>query len=258
MPATRQEAPDVSRLYDWLTRLGDDGQLQDSAHPGHSQPPDRVLARTLIDLEPGLPARMRLRRSFVATAVRRAAEAGCARVIDVGGGYPGEPPVHAAAREVIPQAQAVYVSADVRAMAVTRSRFRDDPQVEVTDADPADPGIAARLAAFPPPVVILRRIHLYSPAGARALVKAWADPMPAGTRLVTYAPCHVDLELAAKAGAAGGLTYWNYHLGDLEEVLSGLELEWPGVSSADAWLHGMSWVPDLPVYDLAVVAVVRR
>jgi hypothetical protein len=73
---------------------------------------DRAEAARLAGLYPPLPALARENRAFLLQAAGWAARHGVGQFIDLGAGLPAFPPVHQAARAVLPAARVAYVDID--------------------------------------------------------------------------------------------------------------------------------------------------
>ena len=80
--------------------------------------------------------------------------------------------------------------------------------------------------------------------------------MAPGSRLIIAAPRYLDEDTLAKVREISGTRFSNFTPEEFGGLARGLDLEWPGVSSAAAWLRGVPWLPRTGVaYDLVAVAV---
>jgi hypothetical protein len=92
--------PNIARVYDFWLGGKDNFAV------------DRELARTMTEVNPGIPVMTRANRAFITAAVGKAVRAGVGQFLDLGAGLPTHPAVHEAARAVNPDASVVYVDND--------------------------------------------------------------------------------------------------------------------------------------------------
>jgi O-methyltransferase involved in polyketide biosynthesis len=247
--------PGLPRLYDFL--LGGKDNFG----------PDRELARKLTEIDPGLPARAALNRQFLSCAVKRAAEDGVGQFADLGCGYPCQywPPLHDAAREVIPGARFLYTDRDPVAVSHVRALQATGPGLAAVRADLADPaavlgdGEAAGVIDLAQPMgVILGSVAPYLPPDVfRAAVEAWKGLAAPGSWLILSVPVYDDLQLAAKLGeACEPHQFWAHTPDMIRSYFGGLDAVHPGVCEARRWMARISAPPaPQPAYILAGAGV---
>ncbi|WP_031055995.1 SAM-dependent methyltransferase [Streptomyces ochraceiscleroticus] len=187
-PGTDLDRPNAARIYDYF--LGG----------SHNFPADREMARQAISLWPDLPMIMRSNRAFLRRAVQYLAGEGITRFLDLGSGIPTFGAVHEIAQEVHPETRVVYVDMDPVAVAHSRLLVRDDPHVEVVEADVRDPyGLLAQAPVAellhpgePVAVLLVAVLHFVSDeADPPGIVAALRDALPPGSAL---ALSHASLE----------------------------------------------------------------
>ncbi len=100
---------------------------------------DRAEAERLLAIYPPLRDLVRENRAFVTQAVSWAARQGIGRFIDLGAGLPASPPVHQAARAVLPAARVAYVDIDPVVLSHARALLTSDDGVTAVAADLRDP-----------------------------------------------------------------------------------------------------------------------
>jgi SAM-dependent methyltransferase len=185
---TDLDKPNAARVYDYY--LGG----------SHNFAVDREMARKAMALWPDLPKIMRANRAFLRRAVQYVAEQGVDRFLDIGSGIPTFGAVHEIAREVVPDAQVVYVDRDPVAVAHSRLLLRDDPLSEVVEADMrntsdllAQPAVAKLLEPGEPVAVLLVAVlHFISDSeDPEGIVRQLHDAIPPGSILVLS---HAGLE----------------------------------------------------------------
>lgn len=254
MPVPGSGEPDPARVYDYLVK-GDE-------QPGYSLPADRRLARALTAADPGLPERLRTRLRFTAAAVRQLAASGVTAILDIGGGYPGRPAGCEEARKAAPAVTCACVGDDVGVLGAARAAFAGDAGVAVVGADPrdpaaalGDPAMARVLAPGQPAAVVLRRLHQLDPAEAAELAAAWMKPMAPGSALILACPCYRDPDALKRAQDTSLVPFRSYSPAEFAALFAGLDLAWPGISSASAWLRGVPWIPGYGTFDLAAAGV---
>jgi hypothetical protein len=118
----------VARVYDYW--LGG----------SHNFRPDQDLARSIVAVEPNIPAMARANRAFLGRAVRFLAAAGIRQFLDIGSGIPTEGNVHEIAQRADPGARVVYDDIDPVAVAHSKAILAGNPGAAVIQADLRDPG----------------------------------------------------------------------------------------------------------------------
>jgi hypothetical protein len=217
---------------------------------------DREAAQTLQRIVPESRDAMRLNRAFLARAVRRAAEAGISRFLDVGTGIPAPGHTHEVAAGIRPDARVVFVDRDP--LVVTHARalvaHPGEPATAVVQADLSDPDAilaAAPVAALvgegePVALVLGAVLHFVDEADdPRGAVRRLLEPLPPGSRLIISHVCHVSQWVdAADHARADQVTALYRETADqltprsserIESFFSGLELLPPGLVPCAAW-----------------------
>jgi S-adenosyl methyltransferase len=224
--------PNMARIYNYL--LG--GKDHFAA--------DRAEAQRLIELYPPLPALARENRAFLLKAARWAARQGIGQFIDLGAGLPASPPVHQAARAVLPAAQVAYVDTDPVVLTHARALLATGDGVTAVDADLRDPAavlghqdLRAVINPGRPICVILGAVvHFLDPHAARAVTAGYAALMAPGSCLVLSCARFEDEDLAKQLVAEyTAATWYNHTPADIAEFFDGLELAGPGVTEARTW-----------------------
>ncbi|GAA2238835.1 SAM-dependent methyltransferase [Kitasatospora cystarginea] len=178
---TDLDKPNAARVYDYY--LGG----------SHNFEADREMARKAIELWPDLPAIMRSNRAFLRRAVRRVAERGITRFLDIGSGIPTFGAVHEVARGIRPESRVVYVDRDPVAVAHSRLLLKDDPLSQVVEADLRSvedllsrPEVTELLDEGRPVAVLLVAVlHFITDEDDPArLVSVLRDALPPGSALV--------------------------------------------------------------------------
>ena len=167
--------PNMARVYDYW--LG--GKDHYAA--------DRAEAERLLAIYPPLRDLVRENRAFVTQAITWAARQRIGQFIDLGAGLPASPPVHRAARAVLPSARVAYVDIDPVVLSHARALLTSDDGVTAVAADLRDP---AAVLAHPE-------------------LRAVIDPArPAG--IILGAVLHFALRDSRRPGlaAASGQTRW--------------------------------------------------
>jgi hypothetical protein len=125
-PAADATIPSSARIYNYW--LGGDDHFS----------VDREVADTFMAAWPTVQASARVTRGFVQRATRFMAEAGVRQFVDIGCGIPITPNVHDIAREIHPDARAVYADNDPIVLAKGQA-LRDEPGVITIYGDLRDP-----------------------------------------------------------------------------------------------------------------------
>ena len=244
----------VARVYDHL--LGGKDALA----------ADRDLAGRLLKIYPPLRDMARENRAFVAEAAAWAAGQGISQFIDLGAGLPARPPVHQAARQVIPAARVAYVDIDpvvlshARALLATGDGITAvaadlrDPQAVFADRDLREVIDPARPMCF----ILGAVLHFADPGTARTVTAGYARLMAPGSCLVISVASFDDQALAEQLAQEYTAAAWHNHTAaDVASFFAGLDMAGPGVGEAHTW---RPWQPE-PVFrrrDGHVLAGVAR
>ena len=205
---------------------------------------DRAEAQRLVELYPPLPALARQNRAFLIKAAGWAARQGIGQFIDLGAGLPASPPVHQAARAVLPAARVAYVDIDPVVLSHAAALLATDDGVAAVDADLRDPAavlghqdLRAVINPGRPVCVILGAVlHFLGPQAARAVTAGYASLMAPGSCLVLSCARFEDEELAKQlAEEYTAATWYNHSPADIAGFFGGLELAGSGVTEARNW-----------------------
>jgi hypothetical protein len=225
-------APNMARIYNYW--LG--GKDHFAA--------DRAEAQRLVALYPPLPALARENRAFLLKAAGWVARQGIGQFIDLGAGLPACPPVHQAARAVLPAARVAYVDIDPVVLSHARALLATGDGVAAVDADLRDPAavlgntdLRAVINPGRPVCVILGAVlHFLDPQAARAVTAGYASLIAPGSCLVLSCARFADEELAKQlAEEYTAATWYNHSRADIVEFFGGLELAGTGVTEARTW-----------------------
>jgi S-adenosyl methyltransferase len=244
VPVNRAD-PTVHGVYDYM--LG-------GAEHRHA---DRELGDAITREFPSVPAHVRAAREFHLRAARRAAEQGISRFIAAGiaSWKPGTRNVHDAAREAVPEAEAVYVYRGTEAHAWARVllprpgarsvRGAVERPGELLSAGP----VAAMLAGGRPVHLALGMTLHFAPAGeAREQLAVYAGALPPGSEVA------LSVALADHSPRADRLLgmftpakVYRHTAGDVAGWLeaAGLRAEPPGVCDVRLLLRCDRW-PEVP------------
>ncbi len=205
---------------------------------------DRAEAQRLIELYPPLPALARENRAFLLKAARWAAQQGIGQFIDLGAGLPASPPVHQAARSVLPAARVAYVDTDPVVLTHARALLATGDGVAAVDADLRDPAavlghqdLRAVINPGRPVCVILGAVvHFFDPQAARAVTARYASLLVPGSCLVISCARFEDEQLAGQlAEEYTAATWYNHTPAGIAGFFGGLELAGHGVTEARTW-----------------------
>lgn len=169
----------IARVYDVF--------LDGKAH----YPVDVDKAAEIEAWMPGVRELVRANREFVGYAVQSLAEQGHRQFLDVGSGLPTADNTHELARQVAPDAVAVYVDNDPEVVAHGCDLLSCEEGAAVITGDAGHPGdVLCRVLAlglFDPsaPVVLLMTCVLhFLPGDLGPLLDEWYELLPAGSALV--------------------------------------------------------------------------
>ncbi len=230
--------PNMARVYDYW--LG--GKDHYAA--------DRAEAERLLAIYPPLRDLVRENRAFVTQAVSWAARQGIGQFVDLGAGLPASPPVHQAARAVLPAARVAYVDIDPVVLSHARALLTSDDGVTAVAADLRDP--AAVLAhpelravidpARPVCIVLGAILHFLDADAARAVTAGYARLMAPGSCLIISVARYDDEMLGKRLSAEYTAATWHNHSpADVVSFFAELELVGPGVTEAQTW---RAWMPE--------------
>ncbi|WP_370114463.1 SAM-dependent methyltransferase [Streptacidiphilus sp. MAP12-33] len=217
---------------------------------------DREAAHTLQRLIPESRDAMRLNRAFLTRAVRRAAEAGVSRFLDIGTGIPAPGNTHEIAVQSRPDARVVYVDRDPLVVTHARALVAHPgmPATAVLQADLRDP--EALLAAAPvanllgdgePVALVLGAVlHFVDDADEpHAAVRRLLEPLAPGSMLIVSHVCHISqwVDTADQARADQVTALYRETVDRLtprraeriEAFFAGLDLLPPGLVPCAAW-----------------------
>ncbi len=236
MPAMRSaldtSVPNMARIYNYW--LG--GKDHFAA--------DRAQAQRLVALYPPLPALARENRAFLIKAAGWAAQQGIGQFLDLGAGLPAFPPVHQAARAVLPAARVSYVDLDPVVLTHARALLATGDGVAAVDADLRDPAavldhqdLRAVISPGRPVCVILGAVlHFLDPQAARAVTAGYASLLAPGSCLVISCARFEDEQLARQlAEQYTTATWYNHSPAGIAGFFGGLELAGPGITEARTW-----------------------
>jgi hypothetical protein len=244
--------PNIARVYDyWL------GGKDNFAA-------DRELARTMTEVNPGIPAMARANREFITTVVRKAAEAGVGQFLDLGAGLPTHPAVHDAACAVNPHARVVYVDNDPVVVSHASALLATAPGIYVAEADITEPGevvdhptVRAAIDWAEPACVILAAVlHFRDTATARRLVAGYADAVCGGSWLAVSVFGGHDENMEVRSRTTyNAATFWVHGTADVARWLDELQIVPPGICEARRWRSGVGGVPSRGGWVLSALAV---
>lgn len=252
MAALDMTRPSIARVYDFWLGGKDNFAV------------DRELARTMTEVNPGIPGMARANRTFITAAVRKAAQAGIGQFLDLGAGLPTHPAVHEAARSVNPDTSVVYVDNDPVVVSHATALLATAPGIGAAQADltkPAEvlahPAVQAAIDWTRPVCVILAAIlHFRDSVEAARLVTAYADAACAGSWLAVSVFSGRDDVMESKSRAAyTAANFWVHGISDLAKWLNGLEVVPPGICEASRWMSGEGGIPDRGGWVLSALAV---
>lgn len=252
MAALDMTRPNIARVYDFWLGGKDNFAV------------DRELARTMTEVNPGIPVMARANRAFITAAVGKAARAGVGQFLDLGAGLPTHPAVHEAARTVDPGASVVYVDNDPVVISHAGALLATAPGIDSAQADitrPAEvlahPAVQAAIDWTRPVCVVLAAIlHFRDSVEAARLVTAYADAACAGSWLAVSVFSGRDDAMESKSRAAyTAANFWVHGTSDLAKWLNGLDVVAPGICEASRWMSGEGGIPDHGGWVLCALAV---
>ena len=150
-----------------------------------------------------------------------AARQGIGQFIDLGAGLPASPPVHQAARAVLPAARVAYVDIDPVVLSHAVALLATNDGVAAVDADLRDPAavlgnqdLRAVINPDRPVCVILGAIvHFLDPQAARAVTAGYTSLLAPGSCLVLSCARFEDEQLAKQlAEEYTAATWYNHYL----------------------------------------------
>jgi len=213
---------------------------------------DREAAERVLAATPGLRARVRANRAFLARVVRYlAAEAGIRQFLDVGTGIPSANNTHEVAQRAAPDARVVYVDNDPIVLTHARALLAGSPEgsIQYFDGDARDVasiiGAAATTLDFtrPTALMLLGVMHLIQDSeGPYELVATLMGELPSGSYLVLSHPAS-DIH----PGQAEAQRRYNERVStpqtlrtrtEVSRFFDGLDLVPPGLVYVHEWRPG--------------------
>jgi SAM-dependent methyltransferase len=229
------ETPNAARVYDYVLNGEDEAR--------YSLPADRAFARALIAADPGAVERTRRNRQFVLAAARMAAKDGIRQFLDLGAGFPAEPSVHSAVRDITRVAGIVAVDIDPIVAAAWNSAAI--PGVTAVQADISRP--ESLLPWLPldmsQPAVAIFGSVLHLIGDSQRVVKEYKATLAPGSWLVVSVINYRSDERIAWTQALAGMSVRNHSAEDLAEMFSGMQIAGPGIVEARCWTHGICHGP---------------
>jgi SAM-dependent methyltransferase len=219
---------------------------------------DREAAERVLAATPGLRARVRANRAFLARVVRYlAAEAGIRQFLDVGTGIPSADNTHEVAQAVAPDSRVVYVDNDPIVLIHAQELLASAPEgaTQYIEGDLRDPAAileaAARTLDFtrPAALMLLGVLHLIGDSeDPYRIVAELMDALAPGSYLAISHPAS-DINAAAQAEAQ---KRYNERVStpqtlrnraEVTRFFDGLDLVPPGVVYVHAWRPDPADVP---------------
>jgi trans-aconitate methyltransferase len=218
---------------------------------------DRVAARRVAAIIPGIQEMARANRAFLGRAVRFAAEQGIRQFLDIGTGLPAPGNTTDVARQIDPDAQVVYVDNDPIVLSHARAMLaKGDPlhttviRADLRDPDAIlnDPQIRAALDFGQPIAVLLVAVLHFIPDNddPAAIVHRLMERMAPGSCVViSHGTGDFDPKKAAEAVntyAQTGAQIVARSKQEIERFFDELELVEPGVVQVP-WWHPDTEIP---------------
>ncbi len=219
---------------------------------------DREAAERVLAATPGLRARVRANRAFLARVVRYlAAEAGIRQFLDVGTGIPSANNTHEVAQAAAPDSRVVYVDNDPIVLIHAQELLASAPEgaTQYIEGDLRDPAAileaAARTLDFtrPAALMLLGVLHLIGDSeDPYRIVAELMDALAPGSYLAISHPAS-DINAAAQAEAQ---KRYNERVStpqtlrnraEVTRFFDGLDLVPPGVVYVHAWRPDPGDVP---------------
>jgi len=219
---------------------------------------DREAAERVLAVTPGLRARVRANRAFLARVVRYlAAEAGIRQFLDVGTGIPSANNTHEVAQAAAPDSRVVYVDNDPIVLIHAQELLASAPEgaTQYVEGDLRDPAAileaAARTLDFtrPAALMLLGVLHLIGDSEEPyRIVAGLMDALAPGSYLAISHPAS-DIHAAAQAEAQ---KRYNERVStpqtlrnraEVTRFFDGLDLVPPGVVYVHAWRPDPGDVP---------------
>ena len=211
---------------------------------------DREAAERVLAVTPGLRARVRANRAFLARAVRYlAAEAGIRQFLDIGTGIPSANNTHEVAQAVAPDSRIVYVDNDPIVLTHARALLASGPEgsTQYVDGDIRDAAAILEAAATtldltrPTALMLLGVLHLIQDSeDPYRIVAGLMDALSSGSYLAISHPAS-DFHAPQQAEAQrryNERVSTPQTLRTREEVarfFDGLELVPPGIVYVHTW-----------------------
>ena len=211
---------------------------------------DREAAERVLAVTPGLRARVRANRAFLARAVRYlSAEEGIRQFLDIGTGIPSANNTHEVAQAVAPDSRIVYVDNDPIVLTHARALLASGPEgsTQYVDGDIRDSAAIVEAAAStldfsqPTALMLLGIMHLVQDSeDPYRIVADLMSQLPSGSYLVLSHPAS-DFNVPQQAEAQrryNERVSTPQTLRTREEVarfFEGLELVPPGLVYVHTW-----------------------
>ncbi|MDT0264746.1 SAM-dependent methyltransferase [Streptomyces sp. DSM 44915] len=237
MELPQYDVPHTARVYDYY--------LGGKSHYAS----DRAAGDAVLRVWPGARAAARVNRQFMHRAVRYLGERGIRQFLDIGTGIPTEPNLHQVAQSVAPDSRVVYVDKDRLVLTYSDALIRSAPEgrTRYVEADVARDHERIIREAFevldpaePVALSLVALLHFVpDEQGAREVVRALLDALPAGSALVLSHGTHdFDAEVMLRVEAIyrqGGMAAQSRSRAEVLAFFDGLELAEPGVVPPHRW-----------------------
>jgi S-adenosyl methyltransferase len=213
---------------------------------------DREAAEKVLAVTPGLRARVRANRAFLARSVRYlVTECGIRQFLDIGTGIPTANNTHEVAQAAAPDARIVYVDNDPIVLAHARALLSTASQgaTAYLEADLRDPDTifsgARRTLDFSEPItlMLLGILHLVQDSeDPYGLVAGYVAALPAGSYLTISHPAsdinphQAEAQRRYNERVSTPQTLRSYE--QVSRFFDGLELVPPGVVPVHTWHPG--------------------
>jgi hypothetical protein len=255
--------PDPARRYDYW--LGGKDNLA----------VDRRSGDLIAERFPTIRTAARENRRFLQRAVTVLAETGIDQFLDIGTGLPTAPNVHQIAHQINPHARVVYVDNSPLVLAHARALLT----AEAGAAPPAyidgdlrqphtilnDPALRATLDLDRPVALLLVAVlHFITDDDHPAdIVHTLLDALPTGSYL---ALTHLSGELLTPEVRAdfdtintgAGITMTHRDLPDIQDIVTGLDIEPPGIVPVHQWRPDNEPAPRPATTDVGVYGLLAR
>jgi hypothetical protein len=248
--------PNVARVYDYWLGGKDNYEA------------DRVLARTMLRVFPGLRDLVRDNREFITRAVSWVAGQEIDQFIDLGAGLPTSPSIHESVQAVNPEASVVYLDNDPIVVNHVRALLAEgNPDVRVAAADFLEPDVVLSNIELrsvvdlerPACLVLGAILHLMDVRSARRIMAEYVQNLAAGSYVIISVAHYANPLLARRIEreyTAG--TFASHTLAEVLTFFDGLEPLPPGLTGAKTWRSDGVPASGLPQSDAYVLGGVAR